>query len=101
MESDLQSLSENLDVRRKKLESVIEESAEEKTLQKQRDQNIKDIDQNTLKVYRVIEHRGGLAVVQLQGSACGGCGAYSSTQYRKFVRILLFIRVVFAVDFYT
>ena len=88
MESDLQSLSENLDFRRKKLESVIEESAEEKdALQKQRDQNIKDIDQNTLKVYdRVIEHRGGLAVVQLQGSACGGCGAHIPPQTVSEVR---------------
>ena len=76
MESELESLSENLNVRRKKLESVIEESAEEKNLlQKQRDQNIKDIDQNTLKIYdRVIAHRDGLAVVSLEGSACGDVG---------------------------
>ena len=45
----------------KKLESVIEESAEEKSLlQKERDQNIKDIDQNMLEIYnRVIEHGEG------------------------------------------
>ena len=88
MESELESLSENLNVRRKKLESVIEESAEEKNLlQKQRDQNIKDIDQNILKVYdQVIEHRGGLAVVQLQGSACGGCGAHIPPQTVSEVR---------------
>jgi len=104
MESDLQSLSENLDFRRKKLESVIEESAEEKNaLQKQRDQNIKDIDQNTLKVYnRVIEHREGLAVVQFRGQhAEVAVHIFLHKQYRKFVQILLFIRVVFAVDFYT
>ena len=88
MESELQSLSENLTVRRKKLELVIEESAEEKnSLQKQRDQNVKDIDQNTLNVYnRVIEHRGGLAVVPLQGSACGGCGAHIPPQTVSEVR---------------
>ena len=88
MESELQSLSENLHVRRKKLESVIEESAEEKSLlQKERDQNIKDIDQNMLKIYnRVIEHRGGLAVVKLQGSACGGCGAHIPPQTVSEVR---------------
>ena len=88
MESDLQSLSETLTVRRKKLELVIEESAEEKnSLQKQRDQNVKDIDQNTLNVYsRVIEHRGGLAVVPLQGSACGGCGAHIPPQTVSEVR---------------
>ena len=88
MESELQSLSENLNVRRKKLESVIEESAEEKSLlQKERDQNIKDIDQNMLAIYnRVIEHRGGLAVVKLQGSACGGCGAHIPPQTVSEVR---------------
>ena len=88
MESELQSLSENLTVRRKKLESVIEESAEEKSLlQKERDQNIKDIDQNMLEIYnRVIEHRGGLAVVKLQGSACGGCGAHIPPQTVSEVR---------------
>ena len=88
MESELQSLSKNLTVRRKKLQLVIEESAEEKnSLQKQRDQNVKDIDQNTLNVYnRVIEHRGGLAVVPLQGSACGGCGAHTPPQTVSEVR---------------
>ena len=88
MESELQNLSEDLNVRRKKLESVIEESAEEKTLlQKERDQKIKNIDQNTLKIYnRVIEHRGGLAVVPLQGSACGGCGAHIPPQTASEVR---------------
>ena len=88
MESELQNLSEDLNVRRKKLESVIEESAEEKTLlQKERDQKIKNIDQNTLKIYnRVIEHRGGLAVVPLQGSACGGCGAHIPPQTESEVR---------------
>ena len=88
MESELQSLSENLNVRRKKLESVIEESAEEKSLlQKERDQNIKDIDQNMLEIYNtVIEHRGGLAVVKLQGSACGGCGAHIPPQTVSEVR---------------
>ena len=87
-ESELQSLSEDLTIRREKLQSVIEESAEEKnTLQKQRNQNIKDIDKNTLKVYdRVIEHRGGLAVVPLEGSACGGCGAHIPPQTVSEVR---------------
>ena len=57
MESDLQNLSEDLNLRRRKLESVIEESAEErKLLQKKRDQNIKNIDQNTLKLYLSLIH---------------------------------------------
>ena len=42
---------------------------------------------NILKIYdRVIEHRGGLAVVQLQGSACGGCGAHIPPQTVSEVR---------------
>ena len=88
MESELKNLSENLITRREKLESVIEESAEEKnSLEKQRDQSIKDIDQNTLSVYnRVIEHRDGLAVVKLEGSACGGCGAHIPPQTASEVR---------------
>ena len=88
MESELESLSENLIVRREKLESVIEESAEEKTsLQNQRDQSVKRIDQNTLKIYdRVIAHRDGLAVVSLEGSACGGCGAHIPPQIASEVR---------------
>ena len=87
-ESELQSLSKDLTIRREKLQSVIEESAEEKNaLNKQRNQNIKDIDKNTLKVYnRVIEHRGGLAVVPLEGSACGGCGAHIPPQTASEVR---------------
>ena len=65
-----------------------EVAAEEKSLlQEERDQNIKDIDQNMLEVYnRVIEHRGGLAVVKLQGSACGGCGAHIPPQTVSEVR---------------
>ena len=68
MESELQNLSEDLNVRRKKLESVIEESAEERNYSKKNVIKIlKNIDQNTLKIYnRVIEHRGGLAVVPLR-----------------------------------
>ena len=39
------------------------------------------------KIYnRVIEHRGGLAVVPLQGSACGGCGAHIPPQTASEVR---------------
>ena len=52
-----------------------------------RSEKIKDIDQNTLKTYnRVIEHRGGLAVVPLRGSACGGCGAHIPPQTVSEVR---------------
>ena len=88
MTTDLDSLSENLVIRREKLQSVIAESAEEKlSLEKQRDESIKDIDQSTLSIYsRVIEARGGLAVVKLEGSACGGCGAHIPPQTVSEVR---------------
>ncbi len=88
MESDLESLSEDLAIRREKLEFVIEESAEEKySLEKQRDQIIKEIDQSILSVYnKVFEHRDGLAVVKLEGSACGGCGAHIPPQTVSEVR---------------
>ena len=88
MSTDLDSLSENLVIRREKLQSVIAESAEEKlSLEKQRDESIKDIDQSTLSIYsRVIEARGGLAVVKLEGSACGGCGAHIPPQTVSEVR---------------
>ncbi len=88
MTTDLDSLSENLNIRREKLQSVIEESAEEKlSLEKQRDESIKDIDQSTLSIYsRVIEARGGIAVVKLEGSACGGCGAHIPPQTVSEVR---------------
>jgi len=88
MEKNLGDLSENLVSRREKLQSAIDESAEEKlSLEKQREESIKDIDLNTLSVYsRVIEARDGLAVVKLEGSACGGCGAHIPPQIATEVR---------------
>ena len=78
-------------IRREKLQSIIEESAEEKLLlNKQREKNIQDIDQNTLTIYdRVIEARNGLAVVKLEGYACGGCGAHIPPQIVSEVRAKL------------
>ena len=89
--NDLENLSESLVIRREKLQSIIEESAEEKLLlNKQREKNIQDIDQNTLTIYdRVIEARNGLAVVKLEGYACGGCGAHIPPQIVSEVRAKL------------
>ena len=89
--NDLENLSESLVIRREKLQSIIEESAEEKLLlNKQREKNIQDIDQNILTIYdRVIEARDGLAVVKLEGYACGGCGAHIPPQIVSEVRAKL------------
>tara|TARA_X000001036_G_C20552350_1_gene754918 strand:- start:77 stop:769 length:693 start_codon:yes stop_codon:yes gene_type:complete len=89
--NDLENLSESLVIRREKLQSIIEESAEEKLLlNKQREKNIQDIDQNILTIYdRVIEARNGLAVVKLEGYACGGCGAHIPPQIVSEVRAKL------------
>ena len=93
MGNDLESLSESLVIRREKLQTVIEESAEEKLLlKKQRKKNTQDIDQNILSIYdRVIEARDGLAVVKLEGYACGGCGAHIPPQIVSEVRAKLSI----------
>ena len=88
MESDLGSLSNDLTVRREKLESAISSSAEEKTsLEQKRSEQIEGIDLNTVSIYnRVFEARDGLAVVNLSGNGCGGCGAHVPMQKVTEVR---------------
>ncbi|MBL50483.1 MAG: hypothetical protein CMG57_00820 [Candidatus Marinimicrobia bacterium] len=88
MESELGSLSEDLVIRREKLESAISESADEKlVLEQKRSQQIDKIDVNIISVYkRVSEARDGLAVVNLSGNACGGCGAHVPMQKVTEVR---------------
>ena len=88
MESELDDLSEDLEKRRKKLESAISESADEKlSLEKQRKESVDKIDVNIVSVYdRVMGARGGLAVVQVEGSGCGGCGAHIPPQTITEVR---------------
>ena len=88
MESELDDLSENLEKRRKKLKSAISESADEKlSLEKQRKESVDKIDVNIVSVYdRVMGARGGLAVVQVEGSGCGGCGAHIPPQTLTEVR---------------
>jgi len=88
LETELSELSENLKQRRKKLESAISESADEKLLlEKQRKERVDKIDVNIISVYdRVMGARGGLAVVQIEGSGCGGCGAHIPPQTITEVR---------------
>ena len=75
-EENLESLSKDLSSRRVKLEELMSESAESKSaLEKIRQEKLGYIDESILSRYdRVSTARDGLAVVKLEGSACGGCG---------------------------
>ena len=88
MESELGSLSNDLTIRREKLELVISESAEEKSfLEEKRSQKVEGIDLNIVSIYnRVFGARDGLAVVNLSGNGCGGCGAHVPMQKVTEVR---------------
>ena len=88
MESGLGELSQNLRVRREKLETAISQSAEEKSsLEQQRTEQVNGIDLNIVSVYdRVMKAKDGLAVVHLSDSSCGGCGARIPAQTITEVR---------------
>jgi len=82
MESKLQDLSKDLSQRREKLESAISHSADERLiLEQQRKESIEKIDLSIITTYnKVMDARNGLAVVQIEGSGCGGCGAHIPPQ---------------------
>ena len=88
MESDLTGLSDDLSKRRQKLETAISQSADEKSiLEKEKQARIDKIDLNIMSVYdKVMDARGGLAVVPIVGSGCGGCGAHIPPQTLTEVR---------------
>ena len=88
MESELGDLTDDLQQRRGKLESAISDSADEKlSLEKQRKERIDKIDINIISAYnKVMGARGGLAVVPIVGSGCGGCGAHIPPQTITEVR---------------
>jgi len=75
-EENLESLSKDLSDRRVKLELLMDESAENKSaLEKEREKKLINIDESILNRYtRISTAREGLAVVNLDGSACAGCG---------------------------
>ena len=81
-EENLDTLSKDLIDRRKKLEVLMSESSEEKTkLELQRDKKRKDIENTTLSRYdRIHAARKGISVIHVQGTACGGCGAFIPPQ---------------------
>lgn len=87
-ETSLEDLKTNLGIRRKKLETALSETSEEKAaLEKSREQQISKIDFSTIQIYtKVISARSGVAVVSLSGDACGGCGAALPIQMASEIR---------------
>ena len=87
-EISLEDLKTNLGIRRKKLETALSETSEEKAaLEKSREKQISKIDSSTIQIYtKVISARSGVAVVSLSGDACGGCGAALPIQMASEIR---------------
>ena len=87
-ETLLEDLKSDLDIRRKKLETALSETSEEKAaLEKSREKQISKIDSSTIQIYtKVISARSGIAVVSLSGDACGGCGAALPIQMASEIR---------------
>ena len=73
-ETQVEELKTDLDIRRKKLDEALSDTAEEKAgLEKSRVNQIAKIDEITILVYnKVISARSGVAVVSLSGDSCGG-----------------------------
>ena len=77
LESNLENITKDLSTRKSKLENAISISADEKlSLENQRSKQLNDIEPTIVSTYeKVLAARGGLAVVNLSGTSCGGCGA--------------------------
>ena len=84
----LSELKSDLDVRRKKLEAALSETADEKTaLEDSRKKQVSKIDSSVMQIYsKVISARSGVAVVPLSGDSCGGCGAALPIQMASEIR---------------
>ncbi len=87
-EASLEELKTDLDVRRNKLDEALSETAEEKAaLEDSRKKQVTEIDDTTMQLYnKVITARSGIAVVQLSGNSCGGCGAALPLQMVSEIR---------------
>ena len=87
-ETQIKDLKTDLDIRRKKLDDALSDTAEEKkALEKSRINKIANIDEITIQVYnKVISARSGVAVVSLSGHSCGGCGASLTLQLASEIR---------------
>ena len=88
MESELDDLTNDLSNRRLKLESSISDSAEEKKeLDDLRFAQLSGLDNSIMSIYDKVQiHREGVAVVEISGGACGGCGAHVPLQVITEVR---------------
>ena len=84
----LYELKSDLDVRRKKLDVALSETADEKAaLENSREKQISKIDSSIIQTYsKVISARSGVAVVPLSGDSCGGCGAALPIQMASEIR---------------
>ena len=87
-EENLDSLREDIIVRREKLQELINESSKENDkLELDRNKHRSSIEDNILSKYdRIHKARKGLSVVNVTGSACGGCGAFVPPQVISEVR---------------
>ena len=87
-EENLESLSEDLSTRRGRLEDLIAESADKKSeLEKEREEKSIHIDPSLLSRYvRIRDARDGLAVVNLNGHSCSGCGSVVPIQSVSVIR---------------
>ena len=88
-EENLGSLSNDLIERRTRLEALMDESSEKKMmLESDRNNHIVNIEESILSQYeRIQDARGGISVVQVNSSACGGCGAFIPPQIISEVRL--------------
>ena len=88
-EENLGSLSNDLIERRTRLEALMDESSEKKMrLESDRDNHIVNIEESILSQYeRIQDARGGISEVQINSSACGGCGAFIPPQIVSEVRL--------------
>ena len=88
MESELDDLTNDLSERRSKLELSISDSAvEKKALDDLRSAQLSGLDNSIMLIYDKVQiHRDGVAVVEISGGACGGCGAHVPPQVITEVR---------------
>ncbi len=86
----LQDRKNDLDIKRNELDDIIAETEkEESDLQKSSDENRKFIEERLLTAYTRIRKnaRNGLAVVQIERDACGGCFNKIPPQHQLDIRM--------------
>jgi len=88
-ETNVEAVSKDLLGRRKSLENMLQESAEQKTtLENNRNKLIKDIEPSVIKRYDIVRKaRRGTAVVPVLGASCSGCGAMVPPQKIAEIRL--------------